>query len=235
MISPSEISPAFPYIFIFILLFLGAFGPTLPEEIVLIIAGFLISKFELNVLKMFLICLGGIILADNLIYFLGLKLGNALLKLSFFQKVFSIQRQRWVRRLFLRYNFRLFFFGRYLYGLRPAILLFAGLTKIKWFLFFFYNFISAFLNTILWLSLGYFFAPHIEYLIKLVRKGEFYILTVLIILIFYFIIEYWLLKKEIIPKDSFIAKIAAPYKIGSLILITLILIFFSRFIHLKPK
>ncbi len=111
MISPFEINPAFPYIFIFILLFLGGFGSTLPEEIVLIIAGFLVSKFELNILTMFLLCLAGIVLADNLIYFLGFKLGKALLKLSFFRKVFSVQRQRWVKRLFLRYNFRLFFLG----------------------------------------------------------------------------------------------------------------------------
>lgn len=230
-----EINPAFPYFFIFTLLFLGAFGPTLPEEVVLIIAGYFITKFNLNPFGVFLISFAGITISDNIIYFLGAKVGNPLLKLNFVQKIFSPTRQRWVRRLFFRYKFRLFFLGRYLYGLRPAILLFAGLTRVKWSLFFIYNSLSAFINTILWIFLGYLFSSHIDRFIKFVKRGEFYIFLILIILILYFLIEYWLLKKEIIPRESFLAKLTAPYKIITLILITILLIFFANLLQFKVK
>lgn len=235
MLQIFEINPAFPYIFIFSLLFLGAFGPTLPEEIVLILAGYFIIKFNLNPFEIFLISLLGIVISDNIIYFLGAKIGNPILNLKLAKKIFSPSRQRWVRRLFFRYKFRLFFLGRYLYGLRPAILLFAGLTKVKWALFFFYNTTSAFLNTIIWISLGYFLSSHIEALIKFVKKTEIYVFLILIILILYFILEYWLLKKEIISRESFITKMTAPYKIGTLILITIILIIIANLLPLKIK
>lgn len=235
MLEIFEVNPAFPYLFIFGLLFLGAFGPTLPEEIVLIIAGYFIIKFNLNPLELFLISFSGIVISDNIIYLLGLKIGSPLLKNKLFHKIFSPIKQRWVRRLFFRYKFRLFFLGRYLYGLRPAILLFAGLTKVRWRLFFLYNSLSAFINTFIWISLGYIFSTHIDKLIILVRKGELYIFLILIILILYFLIEYWLLKKEIISRESFIAKITAPYKIITLILITLILIFFANLLKFKVK
>lgn len=235
MLEIFEINPTFPYLFIFTLLFLGAFGPTLPEEIVLILAGYFILKFNLDPFGIFFISLLGIVISDNIIYLLGAKVGNPILKLKLFQKIFSPTRQRWVRRLFFRYKFRLFFLGRYLYGLRPAILLFAGLTKVKWNLFFIYNTLSAIFNTILWITLGYFFSSHIEGLIKFVKKSEKYVFLILIILILYFLIEYWLLRKEIISKDSFIPKLTAPYKIITLILITIILIFFANLIHIKPK
>lgn len=235
MLEIFNVNPAFPYLFIFTLLFLGAFGPTLPEEIVLIIAGYFIIKFNLNPLEIFAVSFLGIVISDNIIYFLGLKVGSPLLKNKLFHKIFSPTKQRWVRRLFFRYKFRLFFLGRYLYGLRPAILLFAGLTKVKWKIFFIYNCLSAFINTFIWISLGYIFSPHIDKFIKLVRKGEFYIFLILIILILYFILEYWLIKKEIIPRESFIAKITAPYKIITLILLTLLLIFFAHLLHFKVK
>jgi len=235
MLEIFEINPTFPYLFIFGLLFLGAFGPTLPEEVVLIIAGYFIFKFQLNPFGIFFVAFFGIVIADNIIFFLAAKVGSPILNLNFVKKIFSPTRQRWVRRLFFKYKFRLFFLGRYLYGLRPAILLFAGLTKVKWTLFFIYNTLSAFLNTLIWITLGYLFSLHIDFLIKLVKKGEFYVFITLIILILYFIIEYWLIKKEIISKESFIFKLTAPYKILSLILITVILIIFAHLIHLKPK
>lgn len=235
MLEILNVEPTFPYLFIFLLLFLGAFGPTLPEEIVLILAGYFIQKFQLNSFGIFLISFLGITIADNIIYFLGAKVGSPLLNLSFVKKIFSPVKQRWVRRLFFRYKFRLFFLGRYLYGLRPAILLFAGLTKVKWTLFFIYNTLSAFINTIIWISLGFLFSSHIEALIKLIKRGEEYVFLTLIVLILYFFIEYWLIKKEIISKESFIAKLTAPYKILTLILIIIIMIIFANLVQIKPK
>lgn len=235
MLEIFEVNPAFPYIFIFSLLFLGAFGPTLPEEIVLILAGYFIIKFNLNPIEIFFISLFGIVISDNIIYFLGAKIGNPILNLKLVKKIFSPPRQRWVRRLFFRYKFRLFFLGRYLYGLRPAILLFAGLTKVRWSLFFIYDITSIFFNTIIWIFLGYFFSSHIEALIKFVKNTEIYIFIILIILVLYFIIEYWLIKKEIISRESFIAKVTTSYKIGTLILITIILIIIANFLPLKIK
>ena len=94
---------------IFFLLFLGAFGPTLPEEVVLVIAGYLVHRGLLDPVTLFPVALMGILISDNIIYFMGYRFGAQILEMRIVRKVFSLRRKRWVRRLYFRSLYRLFF------------------------------------------------------------------------------------------------------------------------------
>lgn len=230
----ADLSPALAYGTVFLLLFMGAFGPTLPEEIVLLIAGYLLKKQGLDPFAMVGIAFAGILISDNIIYGLGYWVGAPILRFRIIHKFFSPRRQRWVRRLFFRYRFRLFFIGRYLYGLRPAILLFAGLTRVRWSTFFLYNGAAALVNSILWTGLGYLLARHIENVMLWVRRGEAYILFTVLLLIIYFVLEWFAVRRGWLDPESFLARMGAPYKIGSLIVLCVLLILVVRLIIVVP-
>src|SRR5262252_2601458 len=59
------------YFGVFFLLFLGAFGPSPPEEIVLLIAGFLVFQGVARFPLMVGAELGGIVVADSILYGFG--------------------------------------------------------------------------------------------------------------------------------------------------------------------
>ena len=231
----ADLSPALAYATVFFLLFMGAFGPTLPEEIVLLIAGYLLKKQGLDPYAMVGIAFAGILISDNIIYGLGYWVGAPLLRFRIVHKFFSPRRQRWVRRLFFRYRFRLFFIGRYLYGLRPVILLFAGLTRVRWTTFVLYNGAAALVNSILWTGLGYLLARHIETAMLWVRRGEAYILATALLLILYFLVEWIAIRRGWLDPECFLAQLGAPYKIGSLVVLCVLLILVVRILAAVPK
>ncbi|HPR65158.1 MAG TPA: DedA family protein [Thermoanaerobaculia bacterium] len=216
---------------IFTLLFLGAFGPTLPEEVILVIAGYLVHQGYLEWWTILPVAFFGIVISDNLLYLIGSHFGARVLRNRFVQKVFTIRRQRWVRRLFFRYKYSLFFLGRYFYGLRPAILLFAGLTRVRWSLFFLMDLASAAINTVLWIFLGYLFAPVFHHLLNFIRTFDLTILLIIIGIVTYYITEVVLLKLNVLREDQFPVKITAPYKIFSLALLIVLLKVLAHLLH----
>jgi membrane protein DedA with SNARE-associated domain len=224
-------TPSVAYMTIAGLLFLGAFGPSLPEEIILLIAGYFIARRGADPAVMGLVAISGLLIADNLIYWMGYAFGSTILRIRLVQKIFSPQRQRWVRRLFFRWRFRLFFIGRYLYGLRPAILLFAGLTRVRWLTFSIWNGLAAVVNTLLWIILGYVLAAHIEAIMAVVRSGEQYILFSVAALGVYFLTEWVLLRKGIMKPENFLARISTPAKIISLVTLCVLFILLARLVH----
>jgi len=230
----ADLSPTLAYSTVFFLLFMGAFGPTLPEEIVLLIAGYLLKKQGLDPFVMVGISFAGILVADNIIYALSYWLGGPMLRISLVQKIFSPRRQRWVRRLFFRYRFRLFFIGRYLYGLRPAILLFAGLTRVRWATFSLYDGAAALVNSVLWTGLGYMLARHIETVMLWVRRGETTILISVLLLVLYFVLEWIAIRRGWLDPESFLARLGAPYKIVSLVILCVLLILVVRIVMAAP-
>lgn len=212
---------------------MGAFGPTLPEEIVLILAGYLLHQGTLSLPVLLPVCILGTAISDNIIYLIGYVYGSKILSWPLVRKIFSIRRQRWVRRLFFRYRYYLFFIGRYFYGLRPAILLFAGLTRVRWTLFVIMDTMSVVFNTILWVFLGYLLAPHLKKLLFWVRTFDMTILSVIVVIMVYFIIELALLKAGIFHEDRFPVKLAAPYKVFSLALTMILLLLLTRLLHMS--
>ena len=231
MFPPSGATPTVAYMTIAGLLFLGAFGPSLPEEIILLIAGYFIARRGADPAVMGLVAIAGILVSDNLIYWMGFAFGSTIMRIRIVKRIFSPQRQRWVRRLFFRWRFRLFFIGRYLYGLRPAILLFAGLTRVRWLTFSIWNGLAAVVNTVVWIILGYFLAAHIEAIMSAVRGGEQYILISLAVLGVYFLTERILLRIGILKPESFLARISAPAKIISLVTLCVLMIVLARVVH----
>src|ERR1700758_792854 len=66
------------YFGVFFLLFLGAFGPSPPEEVILLIAGFLVFKSVARFPLMIGAELLGIVVSDSILYGFGRLFGSSL-------------------------------------------------------------------------------------------------------------------------------------------------------------
>src|SRR6266508_1102823 len=90
------------YFGVFFLLFLGAFGPSPPEEFVLLIAGYLVFKKVARFPLMVGAELGGILISDLILYSFGRLFGNSLDRHRFMKKIFPPEKVRKIQASFHR-------------------------------------------------------------------------------------------------------------------------------------
>src|ERR1700693_4385660 len=114
------------YLGVFFLLFLGAFGPSPPEEVVLLIGGFLVFEGVARFPFMVGAELTGIVIADSILFGFGRLFGKGLERRRFLRRIFPPKKVEKISARFRRNKYRLIVLARYLYGLRPVVSFAAG-------------------------------------------------------------------------------------------------------------
>ncbi|MCS7094057.1 MAG: DedA family protein [Candidatus Aenigmarchaeota archaeon] len=149
-------------IFLGILLatFLETIFPPIPSEVVLPVAGYVISLKDLDVFGLlygvFFATIGAT--AGALIYYyIALTLGRKFIKK--YGKYFSIDRKKMeaAEKWFEKYGKSAVFFGRMIPGIRELISIPAGLLRMNLVEYLFYTFLGSFAWSFFLITLGYFF------------------------------------------------------------------------------
>ena len=218
------------YLGVFFLLFLGAFGPSPPEEIVLLIAGFLVFQGIARFPLMVGAALGGIVVSDSILYGFGVLFGGTLERHRFLRKVFPPAKVEKIKASFRRYRYRFLFLARYLYGLRPIVFFTAGTARMPFFRFLVTDTVASLVNCLIWISLGLLFGSRIEDAIRFARKSEAILLGLAIALILYFVIEKLLVKRKIVSARSFWIRQATGTKIAAVVASVLLAVLVGRFL-----
>ena len=218
------------YFGVFFLLFLGAFGPSPPEEFVLLIAGYLVFKKVARFPFMIGSALGGILISDLILYSFGYFLGTNLDRHRFLKKVFPPHRVARIRESFHKHRYRLIFLARYLYGLRPVVFFTAGASKMRLVPFVLCDLAASLVNCLAWTGLGLYFGNRIEDAIKFSREWEGILLGVALALILYFVIERILVKKGIVSEKSFWIRQATGTKIATIVATVVVTVLVGRFL-----
>jgi len=218
------------YFGVFFLLFLGAFGPSPPEEFVLLIAGFLVYKGIARFPLMVGVALAGIVVADTILYGFGRLFGGSLEKRTFLRRIFPPQKVKKTRESFHKYSYRFLFLARYLYGLRPVVFFTAGAARMALPRFVLVDLAASLVNCLVWTALGLLFGSHIEDAIKFSRQWEGILLGVAIALILYFVAEKLLLWKKIVSAKSFWIRQATGTKIAAVVATVLLAVLAGRFL-----
>ena len=134
-------------------------GTIFPGSTLVIFAGLLASQGHFSIFILIFFAAVGAILGDVLSYFLGtrgkdfFKNENKFLKLSHLEKGEEFFRKHGNKSVFL---------GRFIGFLRPIVPFVAGLSKMDKAKFLLWNITSAFLWSIFYLSIGYFFGGAID-------------------------------------------------------------------------
>ncbi|HSS45207.1 MAG TPA: DedA family protein [Thermoanaerobaculia bacterium] len=218
------------YFGVFFLLFLGAFGPSPPEEVVLLIAGFLVFRGVARFPYMVGAELAGIVLSDAILYGFGALFGGTLDRHRFMRRIFPAARVQKIQESFHRYRYRVIFLARYLYGLRPAVFFTAGATRMPLTRFLLVDAGASLLNCLVWTALGILLGERIEDAIRFSRQWEGILLGLAVALVLYFVAEQLLIRRKLISPRAFWVRQATGTKIAAVVATVLLAVLVGRFL-----
>ncbi len=121
-----------PYLGVSIVFLLCGLGLPLPEEIVLVSAGYLCFKGLAEQYPMMLVCTAAILVGDLVPFALGRHFGTRLLRLRPMRFIISPQRLARFDRWFRRRGDLVIFFSRFIAGIRVVAYFTAGTMKMGW-------------------------------------------------------------------------------------------------------
>ena len=150
------------YVGIALILVLGGLGLPIPEEAPVILAAILTRNGQMSGVLAFSTCLGGILLGDFLVYFLGYYFGERVLSFPLTRRLLTKPREAQIKGYFQRHGFKILILGRFAVGFRTAAYLTAGILKLPPLKLLLTDLVAATLSTSLMFALGYLFAHHIE-------------------------------------------------------------------------
>ncbi len=169
-----------PYIVIVGLLLLSGFGLPLPEEIPVLVAGYLSALHYANPCFMLPAVLIAILGADMIIFSLGRHYGHHVPRLPVVKRFLTPNRVRRAENLLDKHGGKFIFVARFLPGLRAPVMFSAGAFKLSFWRFLFYDITAAMVSIPTIFLLAYFFARQFDKVRKWVAEGQ--LLTGLIIL-----------------------------------------------------
>jgi len=152
-----ESLPVWGYPVIFLGVMLENAGIPVPGETIVLTAGFLAFKGILNPIFVIVSAFTGAVLGDNIGFFIGYKGGRPLLQKygnAFFVSQSGLER---TERLFQRHGGKIIFVARFIAGLRVFAAVVAGVGKMQWRRFFFFNVSGAVLWAVVITLVGYYF------------------------------------------------------------------------------
>jgi membrane protein DedA with SNARE-associated domain len=142
------------YAIVFGILVACGLGFPLPEDIPLIAAGYLVWDGTAEWVPMLAITMGGVLLGDSILFFLGRNLGVRILE-GRAQTLFPPAKVRRTRAYFRKYGEKIVFFARFVAGIRAVVFFMAGALKMRYQRFLFLDGVAAALSVPIWIALGY--------------------------------------------------------------------------------
>ncbi len=142
---------------VFVLLILGGFGFPIPEDLPILLGGVAASKEIVSFHIIFLICYLGVMVGDQIMFFVGHHFGQRLLeagtKSPFFPSI-TEDKVNEVREGLRKRRLLYIFIGRHLFPIRSVTFITAGALRIPFFEFFLADAIAAFVSVSLMIWLG---------------------------------------------------------------------------------
>ncbi|HEX4129975.1 MAG TPA: DedA family protein [Pirellulales bacterium] len=180
------------YAGIIILLILTGAGLPIPEEVFVIFAGVASRHGVMHPGLAFGACLTGALLGDLLTYGIGHHFGrNIVREHHWFTRYVTPDREQKMEQLIHRHGPWVFFFARFMVGLRSPIYLTAGIMNVPFRRFILVDTVCASSVIGLFFGLSYLFADRIEAWWPVIRRGEVWgtvvgVLVVLALVLFFY-------------------------------------------------
>ena len=154
------------YVAILILLLVGSVGIPFPEEIILLVAGYLASLGYMHLGGAILICFVGVVVGDLIGYGIGHH-GGRLLK-----RLLSKEKFKRIERHFERHGSRTIFVSRFLAGIRVWFPIAAGAAKMPVREFLLWDGLAALIWTPVVVLIGYWFGAFLPRIVGWVKKVD---------------------------------------------------------------
>jgi membrane protein DedA with SNARE-associated domain len=158
----TDLALSFGFPILILALISSGLGLPIPENIPLLLIGFLCEQRDLEVWIWAVLCLGIILTRDALIFALGRNTPRMLAQARWFNRIFTAQRQEQVREHFERSGFQTVFAGRFTPGLRVVVFFMAGRGGVSARTFLLADGLAALLSVPILVVLGYLFSNQLE-------------------------------------------------------------------------
>lgn len=208
----------FKYLAFLILLLLCGLGLPIPEDIVIVIGGYLAHRGDTELVPTLLTLYLGAISGDFCLYWIGRRFGQDIIshrKLTWF---FTQKRIKAINYYFHKYGSRTFFFARFLVGLRSTIFLSSGAFKVPFRKVLIMNGIAASISVSAVASLGYFLGDQWDKIFVWMKHFESIIILVVGMVIGFLIFSFIrFMKKQEAKIEQESAELEPPSKDGKIL------------------
>ena len=149
--------PEYGYVFVFIVVFLNNISVPLPGESILLGAGFYLGKVAASLWQPMAAGTVASSLGGICAFLIGRQLGHSRLEEVHWLHL-SAKKLAWPEQFFKRHGAKAVFIARFI-PLFPPVLanLFAGMSKVQWRVYLFYNVTGSAAYTVSYILIGYFF------------------------------------------------------------------------------
>lgn len=175
------------YATVFGILVACGLGVPLPEDISLILGGFLAHQGAASLPVMMAVGFAGILVGDSLIFFAGRRLGGKLGRGSdgkgggFFARIVTPEKRARVEGLFTRHGQKIVCIARFMPGVRAVTYFTAGSVGMPYWRFIFWDGLAALLSAPVFVWLGFHFGGELDMLISKFKEGQYAVMGALVV------------------------------------------------------
>ncbi len=162
------------YATVFSILVACGLGVPLPEDISLILGGFLAHKGAASLPLMMGVGFMGILVGDSLIFLAGRRLGSQVGRSpkGFLARVITPEKRARVEGLFALHGQKIVMIARFLPGVRAVTYFTAGSAGMSYWRFVFWDGLAALLSAPFFVWLGFHFGDKLDYAIDRMKEGQ---------------------------------------------------------------
>jgi len=156
--------PRYGYVLVWIVVFFNNLGFPLPGETILLGAGFIFGKLAESLWQPMAAGTTACFLGGACAFWMGRRLGHSGLEKIHWLHL-TPDRLKWPERFFKRHGAKAVFIARFIPLFPPvAANVLAGMSKITWRTFLFYDFVGSAAYTVVYVLIGYFFGRQWKHL-----------------------------------------------------------------------
>lgn len=178
---------------IFCLLLLSGLNLPVSEDILLIVGGAIASAcIPDHALRLYLWIFLGCYLSAWIAYWLGRRLGPRLYQIALFKSIVTRHRLKILRYYYAKFGVFTFIAARFCPGgIRNALFLSCGLTKMPFYLFILRDGAACLLSSFVLFSIGYHFGANFDHILYYYHRYTIWFVTILVSLAVVALIAYW--------------------------------------------
>ncbi|MFH1626078.1 MAG: DedA family protein [Pseudomonadota bacterium] len=165
-------SELFIYLALFFVLILAGIGLPIPEEVTLVGGGFLAYGGFSDLMISLIVCFAGVLVGDVIVYTLGRRWGNDIIKHRYLVGFITERRLNRARKFFRDHGNKTIFIARFLSGFRLVIWATAGILRMGMARFLSIDSLAAAISVPTLVLIGYIFGANIRHVIEVVRKTD---------------------------------------------------------------
>lgn len=151
-----------PYMGVVIIIFAGGFGMPIPEDLPLIVGGYLCGMGQADIYIMFPLGLSTVLGADLMVYAMGRMYGHHVPRIPLLKRYLSESRLAKAEISFHKHGGKTLFLARFMPGLRTPIYFSAGAFKIPFWKMLLFDGVAALLSVPFWILGAWYLAKTVD-------------------------------------------------------------------------